>query len=93
MVKQLLQHKYTSKVTKEPTCKETGKMEYVCSICNKAVSEKTIEKIPHTVVTDKEVKPTCEKNGLTEGKHCSVCGEVITPQKTVPKLGHTVVKE
>ena len=80
-------------VLKEATCKETGKMEYVCSICNKAVSEKTIEKIPHTVVIDNEVKPTCEKNGLTEGKHCSVCGEVITPQKTVSKLGHTVVKD
>jgi len=86
-------HNGTWKVLKEATCKETGKMEYVCSICNNVVSEKAIEKTPHTVVTDKEVKPTCEKNGLTEGKHCSVCGEVITPQKTVPKLGHTVVKD
>ena len=81
------------KVLKEATCKETGKMEYVCSICNNVVSEKTIEKIAHTVVIDKEVKPTCEKDGQTEGKHCSVCGKVITPQKTVPKLGHTVVKD
>ena len=86
-------HNGTWKVLKEATCKETGKMEYVCSICNNVVSEKTIEKIPHTVVIDKEVKPTCEKDGLTAGKHCSVCGEVITPQKTVPKLGHTVVKD
>ena len=86
-------HNGTWRVLKEVTCKETGKMEYVCSICNKVVSEKTIEKIAHTVVIDKEVKPTCEKDGLTEGKHCSVCGEVITPQKTVPKLGHTVVKD
>lgn len=46
---------------KEATCKETGKMEYVCSICNNVVSEKTIEKTPHTVVIDKEVKPTCRK--------------------------------
>ena len=86
-------HNGTWKVLKEATCKETGKMEYVCSICNNVVSEKAIEKTPHTVVIDKEVKPTCEKNGLTEGKHCSVCGKVITPQKTVPKLGHTVVKD
>ena len=86
-------HNGSWNVLKEATCKETGKMEYVCSICNKVVSEKTIEKIAHTVVIDKEVKPTCEKDGLKEGKHCSVCGEVITPQKTVPKLGHTVVKD
>ena len=86
-------HNGTWKVLKEATCKETGKMEYVCSICNNVVSEKTIEKIAHTVVIDKEVKPTCEKDGLTEGKHCSVCGKVITPQKAVPKLGHTVVKD
>ena len=42
----------------------------------------------HTEVADEAVAPTCTKNGLTEGSHCAVCGEVIVAQRTVPALGH-----
>ena len=42
----------------------------------------------HTIVTDAAVAPTCTETGKTEGKHCSVCGEVITAQTTVAALGH-----
>lgn len=40
----------------------------------------------HTVVTDAAVAATLTATGLTEGKHCSTCGEVIAAQEQTPAL-------
>ena len=45
----------------------------------------------HTVVTDEAVPVTCTADGKTEGKHCSVCNEVLVEQEVVKSKGHTVV--
>ncbi|MBQ3042065.1 MAG: hypothetical protein IJD47_02590, partial [Clostridia bacterium] len=76
----------------EPTCTTAGSYVevYFCSECNARLSETTVvlEKKDHTEVTDKAVPATCTATGLTEGKHCSVCGEVLVAQETVAALGH-----
>ena len=43
----------------------------------------------HFAVADKGYPATCTGTGLTEGSHCSVCGEVIKAQVIVPATGHT----
>ena len=63
-----------------------------CSVCNKVmVAQTTIEKLPHTEVTDAAVDATCTTAGLTAGCHCSVCSTVITAQTETPALGHNEV--
>lgn len=43
----------------------------------------------HTVTTKSGIAPTCTDPGLTEGKYCSECKEVIKAQEILPPLGHT----
>ena len=43
----------------------------------------------HVEIIDPAVEATCTASGLTEGKHCSLCGEVLAVQQTVAALGHS----
>ena len=78
------------KQIREAGCVTTGEVQYTCQNCSEVKTE-TIPAKGHTPVTDKGVTPTCTQSGLTEGKHCSVCNEVIQKQKKLaPKKHHAV---
>ena len=77
-------------VSKKPTCIEAGEELFTCTICSVAKTEK-LEATGHTEVIDKAVKATCTTAGKTEGKHCSVCNEILKAQEAVPAKGHTEV--
>ena len=83
----------TSEITTEPTCTTAGVKTYTgAEFSNPAfaqqITTETISSLGHDEVTDAAVEPTCAETGLTEGKHCRRCKEVLTAQETVKALGH-----
>ena len=80
-------HSYSSEVTTAAGCETDGVRTYTCS-CGDSYTE-AIPATGHTDETIEAVAPTCEGTGLTEGKKCSVCGEILVAQEEVPATGHT----
>ena len=74
-------------VNREATCTEDGEKSRFCSECGETESE-IIPATGHTEVVDEAVEATCTETGLTEGKHCGVCGEVLVAQTVAPAKGH-----
>ena len=48
-----------------------------------------ISNCEHEEVVDTGYAATCTTDGLTDGKHCSICGEVTEEQNVIPAFGHT----
>lgn len=77
------------KTSKVATCKEAGEEKRSCE-CGE-VETRVVEKTAHIEEIDQGVEATCLVCGKTEGKHCSVCKEVIVAQTDIAPLGHEEV--
>ncbi len=82
-----LGHSYIKNVV-APTCTEQGYTIYKCKNCGDTYKDDYVKALGHTEVIDKAVAPTCTQSGLTEGKHCSVCNEVLVKQEKIDAKVH-----
>ena len=83
------EHSEYSSVVTAPTCTEGGYTTYTCKQCGHSYTGDKTAALGHTEVVDAAVAPTCTTTGLTEGKKCSVCGDILVAQTEVAALGHT----
>ena len=66
------------------TVKDAVGNEYKCDVTVVLDEEGHV----HTPLTIKGYAATCTSEGLSDGTYCTVCGEVITKQMTIPVKAH-----
>ena len=73
------------------TKNETYELVTYCTVCGEETSRQLTagSKLPHTEVIIPAKPATCQETGLTEGKMCSVCGEILVAQQSIPLAEHT----
>ena len=72
-IENIHEHNYTSSLTKEPTCTETGVKTYVCKGCGDTYTE-TIKAKGHSYVTT--ITPATMKSNGRKISKCSICNNV-----------------
>lgn len=70
-----------------PTCMEQGYTTYTCA-CGDSYQDNYVTPLGHTEEIIAGKPASCTEPGLTEGKHCSVCNEVLKAQEVVEAIGH-----
>ena len=96
------EHELSEVAAVKATCAKGGtESYYTCSGCDKLFEDaegsveietpKATEKLPHTEVVVDGKAATCTEKGLTQGKKCSVCDEVLVAQEEISVMGHSFV--
>ena len=76
-------------VTEAATCDENGTQTRTCPC-----GEKESVTIPPTGHEEKIIEgkaATCTSPGLTDGKSCKNCGEILVEQEEIPALDHNII--
>ncbi|MBQ7283762.1 MAG: hypothetical protein IJW74_02775, partial [Oscillospiraceae bacterium] len=82
-----LGHSYTFVGVEAPSCTAAGSITSKCTRCQDVVTT-VIDKLEHNEIEIPAVAPTCTEAVSTEGKKCSVCGEILQPTETIEATGH-----
>lgn len=72
------------------TCKVEGKQHQMCTQCDSKIITVNITKAAHKETTVRGYAATAAATGLTDGKKCTVCGEITLPQYVIPAGSGTV---
>ena len=78
-------------IVEKPSCTVAGKKVQYCTHCNKILFEEIIPANGHQEVIIKGIQASCTEDGLTDGKKCSVCNEILEEQQIIPAAGHKEV--
>lgn len=77
-------HNWEVKTTTEPTCTTAGQTIEYCTKCGALKATNTVPALGHIEKVLPAVAATTTETGLTEGKVCERCGEVLVAQTVVP---------
>ena len=72
------------KVDQMATCKQEGRQHQNCSQCDTKIITVNIAKAAHKETLVRGYAATATATGLTDGKKCTVCGEITVPQYVIP---------
>ncbi len=77
------------KITKNATCKELGSRDAFCISCGVKITTESIPTVAHSEEIIPGTPATCTSTGLSDGKKCSECGDILVEQQISQVLNHT----